>query len=246
MTAREFGKNNSEVVVLLHGGGLGWWNFTDEIELLKPRFHVVVPALDGHAGSGADFISVEENADRIINYIDEKFGGQVLMIGGLSLGGQVLLETLSRRKNICKFAMIESALALPMPMTCRLIKPGIRLSYGLISKKWFSKLQMKSLNIRGDLFDVYFRDTCAISRENYVRILQGNSSYRAKPDLSRCQAKVLIFVGGKERPIMKKSAKLINGLIPGSELVTVKNYHHGELSLNHADEYVEYMMKLIN
>ena len=246
MTAREFGINNSEVVVLLHGGGLGWWNFTDEIELLKPRFHVVVPALDGNAGSEADFISIEENADRIINYIDEKFGGQVLMIGGLSLGGQVLLEMLSRRRNICKFALIESALALPMPLTCRPIKPVIWLSYGLIGKKWFSRLQLKSLNIRGDLFDAYFRDTCAISRENYVRILQSNFSYRVKPDLSRCHAKVLIFVGGKERPIMKKSAKLINDLIPNSELILIKNYHHGELSLNYADKYVEYMMKLMN
>ena len=245
MTAREFGINNSEVVVLLHGGGLGWWNFADEIELLKGRFHVVIPALDGHAGSDSDFSSIEDNAVRIINYIDTNFGGHTLMIGGLSLGGQILLEILTRRKNICKFAMVESALALPMPITCRLIKPTIMLSYGLISKKWFSRLQMKSLNIRGSLFDDYYRDTCAITRENYIRILQSNSSYRIKPTLSQCQAKAMIFVGGKERPIMKKSAKMINGLILESDMITM-NYNHGELSLNHAEEYVEYMMKLID
>ncbi len=245
MTAREFGINNSEVVVLLHGGGLGWWNFANEIELLKGRYHVVIPALDGHAGSDSGFSSIEDNAVRIINYIDTNFGGHALMIGGLSLGGQILLEILSRRKNICKFAMVESALALPMPITCRLIKPTIMLSYGLISKKWFSRLQMKSLNIRGSLFDDYYRDTCAITRENYIRILQSNSSYRIKPTLSQCQAKAMIFVGGKERPIMKKSAKMINGLILESDMITM-NYNHGELSLNHAEEYVEYMMKLID
>ncbi len=245
MTAREFGINNSDVVVFLHGGGLGWWNFADEIGLLKGRFHVVIPALDGHAGSDSDFSSIEDNAARIINYIDKNFGGHVLMIGGLSLGGQILLEILSRRKNICKFAIIESALALPMPITCRLIKPTIMLSYGLIRKKWFSRLQMKSLNIRGSLFDDYYRDTCAITRENYIRILQSNSSYRARSDLAQCQAKAMIFVGGKERPIMKKSAKMINGLKPNSEMITM-NYNHGELSLNHAEEYVEYMMKLID
>ena len=164
------------------------------------------------------------------------------MIGGLSLGGQILPEILSRRKDICKFAMIESALALPMPITRSLTAPSIRLSYGLIRKKRFSKLQMKSLNIRPELFDDYYRDTCAITRENYIRFLQSNSSYRAKSALSQCQVKALVFVGGKERPIMKKSANLINSLIPNSELITVRNYHHGELSLNYPEEYVRYIM----
>ena len=44
---------------------------------------------------------------------------------------------------------------------------------------------------------------------------------------------------------MRKSAKMINGLMPNSEMITM-NYNHGELSLNHAEEYVEYMMKLID
>ncbi len=245
MFVTEFGIKNEEVIILLHGGGLSWWNYTDEIELLKNRFHVIIPVLDGHSGSDADFTSIEDNAARIIRYIDEQFEGQVLLIGGLSLGGQILLEILSQRKDICKFAMIESALALLMPITHSLIKPSMRLSYGLIRKKWFSKLQMKSLKIRSDLFDKYYRDTSAINIENYIMFMESNSAYRAKPGLSQCHAKALVFVGGKERPIMKKSAKLIQALLPNSELITLKGYHHGDLSMNHADEYVKYMMTLM-
>ena len=231
--------------MLLHGGGLSWWNYTDEIERLKNRFRIVIPALDGHAGSDADFTSIEDNAARIIRCIDERFEGHVLMIGGLSLGGQILLEMLSQRKDICKFALIESALALPMPMTHRLIKPVMRLSYGVIQKKWFSKLQMRSLKIRGDLFENYYRDTCAITCENYVSFMQSNAAYRAKPGLSLCEAKALIVVGGKERPVMKRSAKLVHDLLPNSELITIRGYHHGDLSMNHADEYVKYMTALM-
>ncbi len=245
MTVTEFGTKNEEVIVLLHGGGLSWWNYTDEIERLKNRFRIVIPALDGHAGSDADFTSIEDNAARIIRCIDERFEGHVLMIGGLSLGGQILLEMLSQRKDICKFALIESALALPMPMTHRLIKPVMRLSYGVIQKKWFSKLQMRSLKIRGDLFENYYRDTCAITCENYVSFMQSNAAYRAKPGLSLCEAKALIVVGGKERPVMKRSAKLVHDLLPNSELITIRGYHHGDLSMNHADEYVKYMTALM-
>uniref|UniRef100_UPI003FF14542 alpha/beta fold hydrolase n=1 Tax=Gemmiger formicilis TaxID=745368 RepID=UPI003FF14542 len=245
MIVTEFGIKNEEVIILLHGGGLSWWNYTDEIELLKNQFHIILPALDGHSGSDADHTSIEDNAARIIKYIDEKFDGQVLMICGLSLGGQILLEILSQRKDICKFAIIESALALPMPVTHSLIELSIKLSYGLIQQKWFSKLQMRSLKIRSDLFDDYYRDTRAISSENYIRFMESNSAYRVKPSLSLCRTKSVIVVGSKERPIMKKSAKMIQNLIPNSELIIVKDYHHGDLSMNHADEYVKYMTTLM-
>ena len=245
MLVKEFGMNNEEVIVLLHGGGLSWWNYMDEIEILKNRFHIILPALDGHSGSDADHTSIEDNAARIIRYIDEKLEGQVLLMGGLSLGGQILLEILSQRKDICKFAIVESALAIPMPLTHSLIKPSISFSYGLIQQKWFSKLQMKSLKIRNDLFENYYRDTCAITSENYTRFMESNSAYHAKPSLSLCRAKALVFVGSKERPIMKKSAELIHNLIPNSERITVKGYHHGDLSMNHANAYVNYMMTLM-
>ena len=40
-------------------------------------------------------------------------GGSVIMMGGLSLGGQILLEILSQRKDICKYAIVESVLVIP-------------------------------------------------------------------------------------------------------------------------------------
>lgn len=64
-------------------------------------------------GSDRSFSTIEENARALIEEIDERFGGQVLLIGGLSLGGQVLVEMLSQRKDICKYALIESALVRP-------------------------------------------------------------------------------------------------------------------------------------
>ena len=97
MRAREYGTEHSQVVILLHGGGLGPWNYREEAERLKAYYHVVLPILDGHAGSDRSFSTIEENARALIEEIDERFGGQVLLIGGLSLGGQVLVEMLSQQ-----------------------------------------------------------------------------------------------------------------------------------------------------
>ena len=93
----EYGKENKDVIMFLHGGGLSWWNYREVAELLQTDFRVILPILDGHSGSDSDFTTIEDNADRIISFIDEKFGGSVLLLGGLSLGGQVALEMLSQR-----------------------------------------------------------------------------------------------------------------------------------------------------
>ena len=95
---------------MLHGGGLSWWNYREVAKLLEKDYHVILPVLDGHADSDAAFTTIEDNAARLISYIDSHFGGQVAVLGGLSLGGQVALEMLSQRLDICRYALIESAL----------------------------------------------------------------------------------------------------------------------------------------
>ena len=90
----EFGKQNKEVIILLHGGGLSWWNYQEVAELLKSRYHIILPILNGHAGSDKSFSTIEDNANDIINFIEEYHNGSVLALGGLSLGGQILVEVL--------------------------------------------------------------------------------------------------------------------------------------------------------
>lgn len=55
----------------------------------------------------------------------------MLLIGGLSLGGQILLEILSQREDICRYALVESALVVPSKLTYSMIKPAFGSCYGL-------------------------------------------------------------------------------------------------------------------
>lgn len=138
MQYKEYGKQNRDVIILLHGGGLSWWNYREVSERLQNDFRIIIPILDGHAGSDENFTTIEDNAAEIISFIDRNFGGSVLLIGGLSLGGQILLEMLSRRKDLCRFAMVESAAVIPSKLTYSLIKPAFGSCYELIRQKWFS------------------------------------------------------------------------------------------------------------
>ena len=195
----EYGNQNPETIILLHGGGLSWWNYRDVAQLLSDRFHVVLPILDGHAGSDAPFTSIEENAARIISHIDEYFGGKVLAVGGLSLGGQIAVEMLTQRPDICRFALLESTLVKPSRLIHALIKPTFGMSYGLVKQMWFAKIQAAYLGIPQKLFDDYYRDTCKISKEDMIAFLESNSAYSINPALGNTKAKAHIVFGSKEQ-----------------------------------------------
>ena len=241
----EYGAHNSQTIILLHGGGLSWWNYRDAAQLLSDRFHVVLPILDGHADSDAPFTSIEDNAARIIAHIDEHFGGKVLALGGLSLGGQIAVEMLTQRPDICRFALLESTLVKPSKLTHALIKPTFGMSYGLIKQKWFAKLQAAYLGIPQKLFDDYYRDTCKITKEDMIAFLKSNSAYSTQPALRNAQAKVHIVFGSKERSSIRTSGKLLNRILPDSTLEVLPGYSHGDLSLNHSDQYAQTLQALI-
>ena len=241
----EFGRQNPRVIMLLHGGGLSWWNFRAAAQKLAEQYHVVLPVLDGHADSDAPFATMEDNAARLISYIDDRFGGQVLAIGGLSLGGQIAVEMLSQRKDICQYALLESALVKPMKLTSALIGPTFGMSYGLIKQRWFAKLQAAYLGIPKAMFNDYYRDTCKIRKGDMIAFLKANSLYTIKPSLSETMAKVKIVAGSREQKSIRDSAKLLHVAIPGSSMEILPGLRHGDLSINHPQSYVRMLTEWI-
>lgn len=166
-------------------------------------------------------------------------------MGGLSLGGQILLEILSQRKDICQYAMIESALVVPSKFVYSLIKPAFGSCYGLIRHKWFSKLQLKSLRIKPNLFDEYYRDTCGVTKQNMIAFLQANSLYSLKNSIENCSAKISIYVGDRENRAMQISARKIHETLHGSSLRVLAKMYHGEFSINNASSYVNEIYAIV-
>ena len=127
-----------------------------------------------------------------------------------------------------------------------MIKPAFGSCYSLIQRKWFSKLQFKSLKIRSDLFDYYYRDTCAISKNDLIAFMEANSLYSLKETVKTCTAKVSVFVGGKENRMMKKSAQIIHENLKGSTLEVLPELYHGEFSINYGMDYADKIQRLIH
>ena len=245
MQFREFGAGQKETILLLHGGGLSWWNYQEAAELLQGEYRVILPILDGHAGSDRPFTTIEDNASEIISFIDERLGGSVLLIGGLSLGGQILLDMLSQRRELCAYALVESAAVLPSVLTNALIGPAFGSSYGLIRNRAFSRLQFQSLHIRPALFEDYYRDTCQIKKQDMIAFMKANTSYALKASFRDTAAKVHVYVGEKETGEIRCSAKAICRALPSGRLHRLPALRHGEFSINHADRYAEAVRQIV-
>lgn len=239
MKVVEVGQENQDVIVLLHGGGLSWWQYQAQMDLLCENYHVVLPILDGHAGSDADFTSIEDNAKRLLDYIDKTYGGSVFLIAGLSLGGQILLEMLALRKNICQYAIVESAAIIPDKLTAALVAPLFSMSFPLIKKKWFAKMQFCYLGIRADLFEHYYGDTVKLSKQNLIAFTKVSSLYQVKKNLKNSLARVRIIVGEKETKKMHASARYLHDLLPDSRLEIKAGLAHGQYAINQPDLYVK-------
>lgn len=239
MKVVEVGQENQDVIVLLHGGGLSWWQYQAQMDLLCENYHVVLPILDGHAGSDADFTSIEDNAKRLLDYIDKTYGGSVFLIAGLSLGGQILLEMLALRKDICQYAIVESAAIIPDKLTAGLVAPLFSMSFPLIKKKWFAKMQFCYLSIRADLFEHYYGDTVKLSKQNLIAFIKASSLYQVKKNLKNSLARVRIIVGEKETKKMHASARYLHDLLPDSRLEIKAGLAHGQYAINQPDLYVK-------
>ena len=205
---------------------------------------MILPIIDGHAGSDRSFTTIEDNAAEIIDLIRSDLGGSVFLLGGLSLGAQVALEMLSQQGDVCEYALIESAAVIPSKVTHAMIKPSIACSYRLIKQKWFARLQFKSLRIKDELFEDYYRDTCAISKEDMIAFLRANTSYTLKESVKNSTADVRIYYGEKETRAIKRSAQRIKEMLPTATVIELNGMVHGDFSINHAEDNVKAIRSL--
>lgn len=239
MLFKEFGDRERPTVVLLHGGGLSWWSLEEEIRLLSGIYHIVAPVIDGHGEDGSEtFTCIEDSAAKLIAFLDSRCGGRVLALCGLSLGAQIVVEVLSVRREIAEYAVIESALVIPM-RAAAWAAPLNGLFYGLVRRKWFSRMQAKALLVPEALLDRYYEDSLKISRQSLINITRSNGNYRLKNTWPQTGASVLLLVGEKELAVMKTSAERLHASLPGSRLVVLPARKHGEFSLAHPAEYTE-------
>lgn len=86
----EFGKNNPEIIVLLHGGDVCYKAAIPTAEIMSEKYHIILVAYDGFNPSEpeTEFQSVVDEAKRLGDYIVENYGEKIDILYGIRRNSQ--------------------------------------------------------------------------------------------------------------------------------------------------------------
>ncbi len=93
----EFGTENTELMVMLHGGGTSYLGMLPTAKEMAKIYHVVLVAYDGFNPDEpeTEFVSPMDEAKRLGDYIVAHYGGRIDILYGISYGCRVLMEVLA-------------------------------------------------------------------------------------------------------------------------------------------------------
>ena len=96
----EFGTENPELMVMLHGGGTSYFGMLPTTKEMAKVYHVVLVAYDGFNPDEpeTEFVSPMDEAKRLGDYIAAHYGGKIDILYGISYGCRVLMEVLADKR----------------------------------------------------------------------------------------------------------------------------------------------------
>lgn len=248
MRFHEFGDKKNPHIMLIHGGGNAWWNFLRQGRVLGKKYHVIIPTLDGHGEEyETPYVSTEVTVDKLMKYIEKECDGKLFALCGVSLGGQIVIELLSRKSDLAKKAIIDGTVCYPTPFmktfcicSTKIMGP---LLYGKKSSerllKQMDKMLPQKMHYPQEIKNYYMEDMPRTPKETLTTMYRTYMDYNLKESLRDTRAEVMYWYGEKEMRCVKKSAELFKSYVPSCKLYEAKGYNHGYLAVYIPEEWLE-------
>lgn len=241
MEFHTFGNKEKRTAVLIHGMLTPWQIWERTAERLSKEYYVIVPELDAHTENEPSFfISIEDEATKIKNYITENANGKISLLCGLSMGGRIA-ATLAGLRDIS----VENLVLDGAPLTS---VPGFLI---YIMKKNHKTIIEKSKkrdpkvleNCKRDFLPekhipYYLKIADHIEQESIDKIMESVFSrfmFKKYENVSR-----ILFMHGTKgnEAVSKKAAKRMKEINHQTEIRCFKGYAHAELLCFKEDEWI--------
>ena len=226
MEFKEYGIDNPEMLVFLHGGGVGGWMWDKQVEYFSPKYHCLVPEILVLDNKDAKKFTINQTADDLIQIIESTGPNKPVSIVGFSIGSQIALSALSKRPNMFSSAMLNSTLVRPVPFARALTKVMLP-TLPLTKNRTFSDIQAKSMYIEKEYLDRYYQSNKNISSHLFADTMVENMTYTIPPSFSDSTSNILVTVGEKEIRSIKSSMIDIVNANPNAHSFVVPNIGHG-------------------
>lgn len=249
MKILEYGNIQNKKLILIHGFQCPIEIWNDYIEYYKKDYHVIVPILPGHNPNEVEeFISFKETAAELEEHIISKYGKDIHVIFGLSMGG-VLVATLLQNNNLkfnsvifdgsplvsignfIKKMMHDFYINVTHKSQQRDIKTIEKAEDNIIPKKYINEF----LNVLDILSDDSIR--------NYINEI---ANFKLSTDIDVSNTQITYFYGTAINEMLaKKTAKYIKKHYPKAKIIRFKSKAHCENSLFDTQLMIQELNKVI-
>lgn len=120
-------------MILLHGMLTPYQIWDEAASYFSNRYYVIVPELDGHTEKEkSTFINVEDEVNKLIEYIRQELNGKVYLLAGLSMGGRIAAELAKSDAVSIEYLVLDGA---PLTKTNSLLMTIMKKNYWSIIRR---------------------------------------------------------------------------------------------------------------
>lgn len=248
MQFHEFGDKNNPVMILIHGALTPWQIWEKQIQCFSDRFFVIAPALDAHTEEEpSEYISAEDESEKIIEYVIDNFGSNVFLLAGLSMGGVVANKMFESKKLDIKHLVFDGAPLVPAPriMESVMINNYLSIIHGSQKRERKVLRNFARYFLPERFLPAFLKFVDTMSDESATNIVKAACRCEIQKAPST-DIKILFLHGTKVNEMFaKKSAKKIKRIYSEVTVKIFKGYAHGELAIYQPDEWCGIVNKFV-
>lgn len=242
MIFHTFGNKGNKAVVLIHGMLTPWQIWNVAAGAFEKDHYVIVPELDGHTEDEATaFNSVDEEANKICEYIRDELEGRVYLLAGLSMGGRIAATVAENTDISIQNLVLDGA---PLTKMNGLVKSIFKKNYiSIINRSKARDPKILESAKKGFLPEERIEDFLKIADnmepESVSRIIDTvftDFEFKACPKDMR-----ILFMHGTKgnEAVSRKCAGKVKEANPQTEIRVFKGYAHAELACFKPEQWVK-------
>ncbi len=250
MNFYEFGQENDEIIVMIHGLTMTWDMFQKVIDQLKEEYHVIAVAVPGHdLTNQSDFTTVEEVSTMIENYLLSKNYHNILCLYGLSMGGGIAIRILANHRVHFENAIIDAGITpyeMPYLFTRFILLNDFCTT--MLARQFPSLL---NLVFPADRFDedirrkeiIGIRHMTAKTIWNAYDSTDNYSMPKVFPDIS---TNIEYWYGEDEKKDRKLDIQYVEKHIPNVTFQMIPNMTHGQFVCSEPERFCQKLKEVVN
>ena len=249
MVFHTFGNKEKPVAVMIHGMLTPWQIWKSAAERLSEDYYLIIPELDAHTEDEPSFfVSVEEEADKIKEYVMENSGGNISLLCGLSMGGRIAATLAALPGIMVENLVLDGAPLKSMP---KILINIMKKNYKQIIEKSRKRDPKILESARKDFLpEKYIPDYLKIADNMDEKSIENimDSVFSAFDFKKYENVNTILFIHGTKgnEVVSKKSALKMKEFNPQTEIKCFKGYAHAELLCFKEDEWIAEVQNRLN